>query len=156
MATSTTEAPWHSAFPSPRNSKPESKTREELLRMLKNSPISEKRDFVIVDVRRTDYEGGSVKGSINLPAQTLYPTIPTLYQIFKAAGVKELIWYCGSCGGRGPRAAGWFADHIEDVGDVGMKSMILEGGIKGWVKGGSEYTECVEGYIESAWVKNSV
>jgi len=40
-------------------------------------------------------QGGTILGSINLPAQSLYSTIPSLYNIFKAAGVRQVIWYCG-------------------------------------------------------------
>lgn len=43
----------------------------------------------------TPAQGGTIRGSINLPAQSLFPTIPTLYAWFKAAGVKKVIWYCG-------------------------------------------------------------
>ncbi|RVD87299.1 uncharacterized protein DFL_001540 [Arthrobotrys flagrans] len=84
---------------------------------------------------------------------SLYPTIPILYDLFKAGNVKQVIWYCGSSLGRGTRAAGWFADHIDDKGDTEMKSVILEGGIKGWVKGGKEYTDTMIGYVEEAWSK---
>jgi arsenical-resistance protein 2 len=52
---------------------------------------------VLVDLRRTDYQGGTIHGSINLPAQSLYHTITSLYAIFKAAGVGTVIWYCGRC-----------------------------------------------------------
>ena len=41
------------------------------------------------------FKGGTVHGSINLPAQSLYPTIPSLYTLFSAAGVSNVIWYCG-------------------------------------------------------------
>lgn len=40
-------------------------------------------------------QGGNIRGSINLPAQSLYPSIPTLYRTLKAAGVRKVIWYCG-------------------------------------------------------------
>lgn len=40
-------------------------------------------------------QGGTIYGSINLPAQSLYPTIPSLYRLFKAADVRSVIWYCG-------------------------------------------------------------
>jgi arsenical-resistance protein 2 len=71
-----------------------------------------RKDFILIDLRRTDHEvlsttldrthaiisntiqGGTIRGSINLPAQGLYPTIPTLYALFKAAGLRKLIWYC--------------------------------------------------------------
>jgi arsenical-resistance protein 2 len=39
-------------------------------------------------------QGGTIRGSINLPAQSLYPTIPALYSVLKAAGVRKVIWYC--------------------------------------------------------------
>jgi len=40
-------------------------------------------------------QGGTIRGSINLPAQSLWPTIPTLYEVFKAAGLRRIVWYCG-------------------------------------------------------------
>lgn|SRR5687767_10985860 len=40
-------------------------------------------------------QGGTIRGSINLPAQSLYPSIPKLYSIFHAASVDTIIWYCG-------------------------------------------------------------
>jgi hypothetical protein len=39
-------------------------------------------------------QGGTIRGSINLPAQSLYPTIPTLYSLVKAANTRKVIWYC--------------------------------------------------------------
>jgi arsenical-resistance protein 2 len=88
-----------------------------------------------------------------LPAQSLYPTIPTLYSLFQAAKVQKVIWYCGSSQGRGSRAAGWFADHIDDQGDKEMKSLILIGGIKGWAGAGPEYTDHMDGFDASVWSK---
>jgi hypothetical protein len=40
-------------------------------------------------------QGGTIRGSINLPAQSLWPTIPTIYAMFTAAGMRKVIWYCG-------------------------------------------------------------
>lgn len=57
----------------------------------------------------------------------------------------------GSCGGRGTRAAGWFADYLEKVNDTSIKSMILEGGIKGWVAAGPEYTNLIDGFDANIW-----
>ncbi len=79
--------------------------------------------FVLVDLRRSDHEvsrqrfasrccpksrsfsltklqGGTIRGSLNLPAQSLYPAIPTIYTIFKAARISKVIWYCGECWGQ--------------------------------------------------------
>lgn len=41
------------------------------------------------------FQGGTIRGSINLPAQTLYPTIPTIYSLLSQSPVKEVVWYCG-------------------------------------------------------------
>lgn len=110
--------PWHAAYPAPRKAEPLGATREEVLAMLKAQREAQnsgdKRDFLLVDLRRVDHEvrqhlhnscfgrsivhthpqGGTIRGSINLPAQSLYPTIPTLYSVLKAAGVRKVIWYC--------------------------------------------------------------
>lgn len=40
-------------------------------------------------------KGGLIRGSINLPAQSLYYTIPALYNLFSAAKKTKVIWYCG-------------------------------------------------------------
>lgn len=42
-------------------------------------------------------QGGTIRGSLNLPAQSLYPTIPTLYSLLSNSGVKHVVWYCGQC-----------------------------------------------------------
>ena len=57
----------------------------------------------------------------------------------------------GSSKGRGVRAASWFADYIEQQQDTRMRSLVLEGGIKGWVAAGKEYTDFMDEYDASAW-----
>ena len=37
-----------------------------------------------------------------------------------------------------------------------MKSVILEGGIKGWAGAGDEYVRLMEGYQESVWMRQGV
>lgn len=72
-------------------------------------------------------------------------TIPTTGRI----GV--LSRTAGSSRGRGPRTAGWFADYLADKQGHSLKCWVLEGGIKGWVKAGPEYTEWMDGYEPTAW-----
>jgi arsenical-resistance protein 2 len=59
----------------------------------------------------------------------------------------------GSSNGRGPRCAGWFADYLVDQGvkEDEVRSVVLEGGIKGWVKGGEEYVAFMDGFDPKAW-----
>lgn len=108
-----TETPWHAAYPAPRNASPSSISCAELLQYFRDGKKAGK-DFILVDLRRNDHEvrpglfnthtfstmliatkGGTIQGSLNLPAQTLYPSIPTLYAVLSAAKIEMVIWYCG-------------------------------------------------------------
>ncbi|KAL7786370.1 Rhodanese-like domain-containing protein [Trichoderma ceciliae] len=92
------------------------------------------KDFLLVDVRRNDWEGGTVATSINLPAQSFHPTRSGVYQLCKQAGINKVIFYCGSCGTRGPKCAGWFQGYLNSIGETEMTAVILKGGVKGWQK----------------------
>ncbi|KAI4701562.1 hypothetical protein J4E81_003302 [Alternaria sp. BMP 2799] len=135
---------WTDAFPAPRCTAP-TLSREEALSHL-SSP-----DLLIVDVRRTDYEGGAIRGSLNLPAHSFYMNRGVLYDLCKRAGVKRVAFYCGASNGRGPRCSGWFADYIADKGDDQITSLTLGGGIKGWVKAGEPYTQQMDGFEPEYW-----
>lgn len=80
--------PWHAAFPAPRTTAPVS-TREEVLKDLGSD------EMLLVDVRRTDFEGGTIKGSLNLPAHSFYINRAVLFDLCKRAGTKRVVFYCG-------------------------------------------------------------
>ncbi|KFA51251.1 hypothetical protein S40293_05107 [Stachybotrys chartarum IBT 40293] len=146
-------APWHAAYPAPRH-QPGSLTRDQVLQMIiKSHELGTRPDFVLIDLRRNDHEGGTIRGSINLPAQSLYPSIPALYGILKEAGVHKVIWYCSSSRGRGTRAAGWFGDYLADnnIDNGNMESLVLAEGVKGWATAGPEYLEWMDEYDSAAW-----
>lgn len=134
--------------------------RAELLGWLEgSSSFSSKqlgRNFIIVDLRRNDFEGGTIKGSLNLPAQTLEQSLETLYTLLTATQVTDVVFYCGSCGGRGTTAAALFASFLakkaeEQEQPQWLKSRFLEGGIKGWANAGEKYTKWIEGYEPQYW-----
>ena len=79
---------WTDQFPAPRTTATVM-PREDALSAL-SSP-----ELLIVDVRRTDYEGGAVKGSLNLPAHSFYLNRGVLFDLCKRAGVKKVAFYCG-------------------------------------------------------------
>lgn len=63
-----------------------------------------------------------------------------------------VVFTCGSSNGRGPRCAGWFLEHVRNTAqDKNMQVMVLEGGIKGWVKAGPEYIRLMDGFREQHW-----
>ncbi|KAJ9493529.1 hypothetical protein H2202_010998 [Exophiala xenobiotica] len=143
---------WHDAYPKPRNPLPNVVKRDDLLQWLKDGQKSGV-DFLLVDLRRTDHEGGTIQGSINLPAQSLYYSLPTLLTLCQNAGIKTVIWYCGSSKGRGSRAAGWFQDLLDDNRISDITSAILVDGIAGWAQAGDEYTQLMQEYDPQAWSK---
>lgn len=66
MAVSDKEtAPWHAAFPEPTVAAPVMPARRAM-QMLSFQGLA---SMLIIDVRRTDYEGGVIRGSLNIPAQ---------------------------------------------------------------------------------------
>jgi arsenical-resistance protein 2 len=135
-----------------------------------------RRDFLLVDVRRTDWEGGTVATSVNFPAQSFYQTRGAVYQLCKQAGIKRVIFYCGeclpakmliatawklilgwpyvgSCGTRGPKCAGWFQEYLDSIGETEMKALILRGGVKGWQK--TYNGQLMDSYDPGAWGSQS-
>lgn len=155
------ERPWHESFPPPQAT-PKSITPSLLMELIHKS--TKRPEYVLVDARRNDHEGGSIFSSVNLPAQSLYPSIPYLLNLFTAAGVKYIVSYCGASRGRGPRCAAWFADGIKEHNlSEQIESFVLEGGIKGWIRTGRElivhgrqergqkFLDDIVGYIPKYW-----
>ncbi|KAF5601025.1 arsenate reductase (Arc2) [Fusarium pseudoanthophilum] len=149
----TPQKQWWEEFPEPKAECPRTDPSivAKLIEVNAASGKNAHRDFLLVDVRRTDWEGGTIATSINLPAHTLYQTRPQIYQLVKQAGIKRIIFYCGSCGSRGPRCAGWMQDYLNEVEETEIKAEILIGGIKGWQK--AYAGQLMDSYDEKAWEK---
>ncbi|KAG7452500.1 uncharacterized protein BT62DRAFT_925047 [Guyanagaster necrorhizus] len=134
------EVPWYNAFPEPKCI-PDGISAEKLHSLLLES--TNLNNVLVVDVRRTDFEGSFIKGAINLPAHSFYPTLHVLIPIL--ARYQLVVFHCNSCkpGGRGPRTAGWYQDELDRRGVTESRAVILEGGIKGWVeKYGNDELTC--------------
>ncbi|GAA5879851.1 hypothetical protein JCM1840_006973 [Sporobolomyces johnsonii] len=132
------ETPWHAAFPTPTaslsNSTLSSISAPELRELLVAQPELDKREFLVVDVRRTDFEEAFIKGAVNFPAHSFYPTLPSMLPLLSR--YRTVIFHCQSSQGRGPRCAGWYQDALDQAGiakDV-SRAVVLTGGIKEWVR----------------------
>ena len=92
------EKPWYEAYPAPATLLDEvpSISKEVVLARLKKIP-REERTFVLVDLRRSDHVGGAIRDSINVPAQSMYQSMPMLYELFARAGIEQVVWFCGAC-----------------------------------------------------------
>jgi len=82
-----------------------------------------------------------VKGAINISAQSIYSTKKSLAH--SLGNIPQVIFYCGSSTGRGPHAAAWFQDGLNEIGNTTSEGLVLAGGIKGWIKTHKELTETV-------------
>ncbi|XTI94479.1 hypothetical protein V2W45_1222567, partial [Cenococcum geophilum] len=85
-------------------------------------------------------KGGFIRGSINLPTESLHAALPALHTLFRNAGIKTVIWYCTTSRGRGNRAAAWFGDYLKQQKNSEIQTLAISEGILGWVTTGSEYT----------------
>ncbi|KAL3423441.1 hypothetical protein PVAG01_05188 [Phlyctema vagabunda] len=151
--TDTQAEQWWSALPPPR-AKCDEVSSDEVMKMFDDMDIVPgPQTFLLVDVRRTDWEGGTIKTSLNLPAQSFYQSRKTLLDLCDRAGMKEVVFYCGSSLGRGPRCANWFQDYTDDIARfhrrTNLKVLILKGGIKGWVK--DFEGSMMDGFEEKYW-----
>lgn len=91
----------------------------------------------------------------------------TRYELAYKAGMEWVVFTCGeyveasynlyadvlgSSQGRAPRCASWFLEHVREVaGDNDMQVMVLEGGMKGWVSNGPQFTQFMDGFDPAYW-----
>ncbi|BGP40582.1 hypothetical protein JCM10450v2_004585 [Rhodotorula kratochvilovae] len=131
------EAPWHAAFPAPTATLADNTLAaisiDELKTRLTSSNTA-KEDVLVVDVRRTDFEIGFIRGAVNLPAHSFYPTLPSLLPILSR--YRAVVFHCQSSSGRGPRCAGWYQDALDAAGipPEQSRAAVLTGGIKAWLE----------------------
>jgi arsenical-resistance protein 2 len=88
--------PWWTDFPEPRSLAAQVGS-EDVFQLLQDHELADKepRKFLLVDARRTDCTGGTVRGAMNLPAHSFYPTRKIMYDLCKQAGIERVIFYCG-------------------------------------------------------------
>ncbi|KAI6016230.1 Rhodanese-like domain-containing protein [Pisolithus marmoratus] len=119
---------WWIAYPTPASDVPYLDCGN--VAKMVSSGSGEQGDYVVIDVRRKDHAGGHVRGSVQCPAQTFYDDLPSFYERFGEK--KQVIFYCGSSNGRGPRCARWYQDYLNDKGETRSEAFVMKGGIKEW------------------------
>ncbi|KAJ3267273.1 hypothetical protein HDU77_003353 [Chytriomyces hyalinus] len=151
-----TEPSWTDAFPTP-TSKPARLTREECAALLKDGSLVNGKDFVFVDVRRTDFGGGTVRGAVNVHAQTFFDNLDAFTAEY--AAVKKVIFFCNSSSwtdtkmGRGPRCAAWYQDALDTRGIKTSQAFVLSAGVKGWVNEFKDDASLTQDYDEQFWLQ---
>ncbi|KZO91635.1 hypothetical protein CALVIDRAFT_541675 [Calocera viscosa TUFC12733] len=131
---------WYEAFPEPSWDTP-TVTAKELVELMKTKKAGV--DYIVIDLRRTDFEIGFIRGAVNLPAHSLYPTLPTVVTLLR--NIPKVIFHCQSCKAvsRGTRGAGWYKDALTKEGITTSQSLVLEGGIVGFLAAYKDDAELV-------------
>jgi arsenical-resistance protein 2 len=93
------ELPWYASLPTPTRTA-SLYPKEDLLRQFNILGDILNAGTLLIDVRRTDYEGGTIRGSLNIPAQSFFMNMATLYRLCQGDGVSvisRIMFYCGRC-----------------------------------------------------------
>ncbi|KAF9129649.1 hypothetical protein BGW39_003974 [Mortierella sp. 14UC] len=127
------------------------------------------KDYLIVDVRDSDYIGGHIRGSVNIPAHELPEKIPTLIEEYKA--VPQLIFHCALSQARGPKAAKRWAEALAARNEAELATEaaaveaakeslltqqvnILRGGFGDWQRKHKDDKNLVVEYEAEYWVED--
>jgi arsenical-resistance protein 2 len=133
--------------------------------------------ILLIDVRDEAIypQGGTIRGSLHIPAKGFWWNRGILYELaFKA----DVEWVCfvgldgeedtggedESVGDDGAEdggmrlsskaeiCAGWFLDHVRGtVGDGDMQILVLEGDLEEWVNGGRAFVGLMDGFEREVW-----
>ncbi|KAG7088198.1 hypothetical protein E1B28_012215 [Marasmius oreades] len=126
---------------------------EALAALIKNPDKVAKKDYLVVDVRDDDYEGGNIKGSLNLPSQDFLMNVDTLVKDTK--DVKMVIFHCSLSQVRGPKAARIYRETRQNVLGEGESSptdvFILRDGFSQFQVKYKDDPELVENWDENVW-----
>ncbi|THH00192.1 hypothetical protein EW026_g2294 [Hermanssonia centrifuga] len=102
---------------------------DELAAIIKSDKTPSK-DYIIVDVRDDDWQGGNIKGSHNSPSAEFLVKVDQLVKQTK--DVPLVVFHCALSQARGPKAARIYAetrDLLQAEGeDIPHQVLILRGG----------------------------
>ncbi|GFZ42348.1 hypothetical protein JCM24511_00063 [Saitozyma sp. JCM 24511] len=124
---------WYSDLPTP-TANPADISVSELRALMDDPGLVAGRDYIVVDVRRTDLDEEPAivvhPAAVNLPAQSFHQTLPMIFSLLHR--IPKVILHCSSSKGRGPRCAGWYQDYLDQQNCKTSAAYVLVGGINAW------------------------
>ncbi|KAF0382310.1 Rhodanese-like protein [Gigaspora margarita] len=123
-------------------SKPSYIKAEELREIIKNKTKVPGKDYLVVDVRDEDYQGGNIPNVINKPSDNFTDSLDGL--ISEYSQVPKIIFTCRQSRVRGPSCAVAYASKV----NTDQTIHVLKGGMDGWLRKYKDDSELVENYVE--------
>jgi len=124
-------------------------TNQEL-RALILSDKKPRKDYVVVDVRDDDREGGHIKHSHWAPSTSFYDNVDELVKDNK--DLETVIFHCAMSQQRGPKAARIYAEALADkYPDSTQQVLVLRGGFIDFQALYRKEPELVEAWNAEFW-----
>ncbi|ORX44791.1 Rhodanese-like protein [Hesseltinella vesiculosa] len=123
---------------------------EELAALVRDKSKVSGQDYLVIDVRGDDFEGGHIPGVVNIPASKLMDSASDVIQ--KYSKVPVVYFHCALSQVRGPKCARIYNEYkalqgIEDEQQV----KVLRGGFEGWQEKYRNQKDLLEDYDEERW-----
>ncbi|KAI8902356.1 Rhodanese-like domain-containing protein [Globomyces pollinis-pini] len=95
---------------------------------LLNQNLVNGRDYLVVDVRDDDFNGGNIINAINIPSATFDANLPSIHQQLKP--IPKLYFHCALSQVRGPKCAQKYVNFINasDEHSLQQQVFIVRGG----------------------------
>ncbi|CAG8445747.1 21899_t:CDS:2 [Dentiscutata erythropus] len=115
---------------------------EELRDIIKDKAKIPRKDYLVVDVRDEDYQGGNIPNCVNRPSDNFTDSLDAL--ISEYSQVPKVIFTCRQSQQRGPSCAIAYANKVNTDQNI----HVLKGGMGGWMQKYKDDSELVENYTE--------
>ncbi len=134
--------------------------KEWILRKEEGSKLS------IIDVRDSDYIGGHIKGSKNIPSTQIQQELPKIYRDLKVEKNKNIIFHCTMSQQRGPSNAMKFLRYLNQIIESpesptnesnfakSINVYVLRGGFAKWQELYGDNKQLTEDYDTELWANS--
>ncbi|RIA89905.1 Rhodanese-like domain-containing protein [Glomus cerebriforme] len=120
----------------------------ELVQIVKDTNLVPGKDYLVVDVRDDDYEGGNIPNSVNSPSRKFQDDVNDI--VSKYNNVPRIVFTCALSQVRGPKCARIYKEVIENMG-INQKIQVLQGGINEWQRQNKVDPQLIENYDADFW-----
>ncbi|RUS14780.1 Rhodanese-like domain-containing protein [Endogone sp. FLAS-F59071] len=121
---------------------------EQVAAMLREKAAG--KDYLVVDVRDDDFEGGNIPGALNIPSSTLLDRIPNLINDYSK--VPTVVFHCAMSQVRGPKSARIYKEALLLNGiKTEQQVYVLRGGFDQWQARYKTDPKMIENYRPEFW-----